>query len=98
MAVCFMATRKVASATRRRKGRRDLILKPLKLDNALRQFVGASRAPRSTITKKVWGYAKRHGLQRGSSIKNSKALKPLFGKKPTISFGDVAKMIKHHST
>ncbi|HUT76500.1 MAG TPA: SWIB/MDM2 domain-containing protein [Polyangia bacterium] len=39
------------------------LAKPVKLKTDLAQFLGATALPRTEITKKIWDYIKKHGLQ-----------------------------------
>lgn len=96
MAVCYIATRKlrVRASKKKKRGSRkgNHLTRPLVLKPALSKFMNASKATRADIVRKVWAYARKHKLNMGSRIKNKNALKPLFGTKTTIQFGDVAKM------
>lgn len=94
MAVCYVQTRK--TSTKKRKASVHL-MRPLPLGPALVQFTGKKEMPRSQITKAVWAYAKQNDLQQGSTIINGGDLKPLFGTKKVIKFGEIASMIKKHT-
>lgn len=92
MAICFVSTRKLQSRVKRKAPLH--LMKPLALDSVLATFMSKKKAVRSQIVKAVWVYAKKNGLQRGSSILNDRKLKPLFGSRSLILFGDIATMIK----
>ncbi|MBW2195393.1 MAG: SWIB/MDM2 domain-containing protein, partial [Deltaproteobacteria bacterium] len=38
-------------------------MKPVKLKNELAEFLGATKLPRTEITKKLWDYIKANKLQ-----------------------------------
>lgn len=98
MATYFVPTRIARSRKPLRRKRSPLqIMKPVILDSALAAFMKKKSAPRSQITKAVWVYAKKAKLQRGATIVNSGELKPLFGKKGLIKFGEIAGMINNHT-
>jgi chromatin remodeling complex protein RSC6 len=91
MAFCLIATRKIGNPVKKRG---QHLLKPLNLRAPLAKFMGVKAAARPQITKAIWAYAKEQQLQQGSTIFNKGALKPLFGKKRVIKFGEIAGMIK----
>lgn len=94
MAICFVSTRR--QLAKKRKAPKHL-MKPLRLSAELAAFIGKKELPRPHIVKAVWVYAKKNGLQNGAEIRNSMGLKPLFGNKPRIRFGEIAAMIKKHT-
>ena len=64
----------------------------------LAAVVGAVPLPRTEVTKKLWVYIKKHGLQDAKNRRNINAddkLKPLFGK-PQVSMFDMTKLISKH--
>lgn len=99
MATCFVSTR-VSRSVRPKsimKKQHSHFLKPVVLDTALARFMKRKNASRPHIIKAIWVYAKKAKLQRGGSIMNSGELKPLFGNKQLIKFGEIATMIKNHT-
>ncbi|HEV7820557.1 MAG TPA: SWIB/MDM2 domain-containing protein, partial [Burkholderiales bacterium] len=38
-------------------------MKPMNISSALSSVIGAGPYPRTEVTKKLWGYIKKHGLQ-----------------------------------
>ena len=59
-------------------------MKPVQPSAALSEVVGSKPIPRTEVTKKLWAYIKKHGLQDKKNkrmIKSDDALKPVFGEK-----------------
>merc|ERR1712216_980297 len=69
------------------------IFAPKKLSDALAAVCGAKTLPRTEVTKKVWVYIKKHGLNNGRTIKPDATLKAIF---PVPSL-DMLKMAGHIS-
>merc|ERR1712216_739357 len=59
------------------------IFAPKKLSDSLAAVCGAKTLPRTEVTKKVWVYIKKHGLNNGRTIKPDATLKAIF---PVPSF------------
>ncbi|MCX7713671.1 MAG: SWIB/MDM2 domain-containing protein [Chthoniobacterales bacterium] len=75
------------------------LMKPVQPDEVLAAIVGAEAQPRSQITKKIWDYVKKHGLQDGRDkrrINADEKLKALFGGREFVSMFEVAKFISQH--
>jgi chromatin remodeling complex protein RSC6 len=63
-------------------------MRPMQPDQALSAVVGANAMPRTEITKKLWQYIKRNGLQDAKErrmINADDKLKPVFGGKGKVS-------------
>jgi upstream activation factor subunit UAF30 len=61
--------------------------------------IGSSAMPRTEVTKKMWAYIKRHGLQDKKNrrmINADDKLKPLFGGKSQVSMFDMTKLVSRH--
>lgn len=72
--------------------------KPLTPSPALAAVIGATPAPRTEVTKKIWEYIKKHNLQDAANKRNINAdakLKELFGK-PQVSMFELAGLIGKH--
>ena len=62
-------------------------------------LVGSSAMPRAEITKKIWGYIKRNGLQdkRNKRMINADSkLRQVFGGKSHISKFEMTKLVSKH--
>merc|ERR1712025_15374 len=69
------------------------IFAPKKLSDALAKVCGGKTMPRTEVTKKVWAYIKKNGLNNGRIIKPDATLKAIF---PVASI-DMLKMAGHIS-
>ena len=74
-------------------------MKPLQPDAALAEVVGAKPMPRTEVTKKLWIYIKKHGLQ---DAKNKRMINPdaklaaVFGGKKQVSMFEMTKLVSNH--
>jgi chromatin remodeling complex protein RSC6 len=74
-------------------------MKPLQPDAALAEVVGNKPMPRTEVTKKLWAYIKKHGLQ---DAKNKRMINPdeklaaVFGSKKAVSMFEMTKLVSKH--
>ena len=74
-------------------------MKPVTPDAALAPIVGASPLPRTELTKKLWLYIQKHGLQDNKNRRNinaDAALKVVFNGKAQVSMFDMTKLVSKH--
>ena len=74
-------------------------MRPMQPDAALSAVVGASPMPRTEITKKLWQYIKRNGLQDAKErrmINADDKLKPVFAGKGKVSMFEMTKLVNKH--
>ena len=74
-------------------------MKPVTPDAALSAVVGSKAMPRTEITKKLWGYIKKNGLQDKKNKRNINAdatLKAVFGGKATVNMFEMTKLVSKH--
>jgi chromatin remodeling complex protein RSC6 len=74
-------------------------MRPMQPDQALSAVVGSNPMPRTEITKKLWGYIKRNGLQDAKErrmINADDKLKPVFGGKGKVSMFEMTKLVNKH--
>ena len=74
-------------------------MKPVTPDAALAAVVGAAPLPRTELTKKLWAYIKKNGLQDKKVRTNINAddkLKVVFGGKKTVSMFEITKLVSGH--
>ena len=60
---------------------------------------GSTPIPRTEVTKKLWAYIKRKGLQDSKNrrmINSDDKLRPIFGGKSQVSMFDMTKMVSKH--
>lgn len=91
------AAKKPAKAKTKRKPN-AAFMKPLTPSAKLAVVVGNKPLPRTEITKKIWSYIKKNGLQDSVNRRNINAddnLKAIFGKN-TVSMFEMTKLISKH--
>ena len=74
-------------------------MKPVQPSAALSEVVGSKAMPRTEVTKKLWAYIKKNGLQDKKNkrmIKSDDALKPVFGGKATVNMFEMTKLVSKH--
>jgi chromatin remodeling complex protein RSC6 len=74
-------------------------MKPVHPDALLGAVVGTSAMPRTEITKKLWQYIKRHGLQDAKSrrmINADDKLKAVFGGKGKVDMFEMTRLVSKH--
>ena len=74
-------------------------MKPMQPDAALAAVVGNKGMPRTEITKKLWQYIKRNGLQDAKErrmINADDKLKAVFGGKGKVSMFEMTKLVNKH--
>lgn len=73
--------------------------KPVQPDEKLAAIVGSEPLPRSAITKAVWDYIKKHGLQDPANkqrINADEKLKQVFDGKDQVNMFEMTKLISGH--
>ncbi len=86
--------------TVKRKARKvnAAFMRPVMPSAALAGVIGAKAMPRTEVTKKLWAYIKKNGLQDQKNrrmIKADAALKPIFGK-PSVNMFEMTKLVGKH--
>ena len=74
-------------------------MKPVQPSAALAEVVGAKAIPRTEITKKLWAYIKKNGLQDKKNkrmIKSDDTLKAVFGGKAQVNMFEMTKLVSKH--
>ena len=74
-------------------------MKPMQPSAELGAVVGTQPQPRSEITKKVWAYIKKQGLQDSKNrrmINADDKLGPVFGGKKQVSMFEMTKLVNKH--
>ena len=92
------AKKKVAKKTAKRKPS-AAFMKPMTPSAALAEVVGSKAIPRTEVTKKLWAYIKRKGLQDKKNRRNINAdanLKAVFGGKATVNMFEMTKLVNKH--
>jgi len=98
-----MAMKKKARKTAKKKSSKRkpsaAFMKPMKPSAALAAVVGNKAIPRTEVTKKLWAYIKRKGLQDKKNRRNINAdanLKMVFGGKKTVNMFEMTKLVNKH--
>ncbi len=92
-----MATKKPTKKTARKPN--AAFMKPMQPDDVLAEIVGNKAIPRTEITKKLWAYIKKNGLQDSKNKRNINAddkLKAVFGGKKTVNMFEMTKLVAKH--
>ncbi len=74
-------------------------MKPVTPDAHLAAVVGANPLPRTELTKKLWVYIKKNGLQDKkvrTQINADDKLKPVFNGKSKVSMFEMTKLVSGH--
>jgi chromatin remodeling complex protein RSC6 len=74
-------------------------MKPVQPDAHLSAVVGSKPLPRTELTKKLWDYIKKNGLQDKKDkkmINADPALKAVFGGKSKVSMFEMTKLVSGH--
>jgi len=72
---------------------------PVLPDDKLSAIVGSKPLPRSELTKKLWDYIKKNGLQdkkKKTQINADDALRPVFNGKSQVSLMEITKLVSGH--
>jgi chromatin remodeling complex protein RSC6 len=88
----------MAAAKKKRKPN-PAFMKPVTPDATLSAVVGNKPLPRTELTKKLWAYIKRKGLQdkkKKTNINADDALKAVFGGKKTVTMFEMTKLVSRH--
>jgi chromatin remodeling complex protein RSC6 len=94
------ATKKAAKrATGKKRVPSAAFMRPVQPSAQLSAVVGSTPIPRTEVTKKLWAYIKRNGLQDSKNrraINADDKLRPIFGGKSQVSMFDMTKMVSKH--
>jgi upstream activation factor subunit UAF30 len=93
-----MAKKKAKKAGKKRKPN-AAFMKAMTPSGPLAAVVGSSAMPRTEVTKKIWGYIKRNGLQDKKNrrmINADDKLKAVFSGKGQVSMFEMTKLVSKH--
>ena len=74
-------------------------MKPVTPDAKLAAIVGSAGLPRTELTKKLWAYIKKNGLQDKkvrTQINADDKLKEVFNGKKSVSMFEMTKLVSGH--
>ena len=90
----------VAKAKPKTKRKPNLaFMKPMQPSEALSAVVGMGALPRTEVTKKLWAYIKRNGLQdakKRTMINADDKLQVVFGGRTQVSMFEMTKLVSKH--
>ncbi len=95
------AKKRSAKKTKAKKKRKPnpAFMKPVTPSAMLAEVIGAKAIPRTEVTKKIWIYIKRRGLQdkkKRTMINADDKLKPVFRGKKQVSMFEMTKLVSRH--
>ncbi|HEU4748929.1 MAG TPA: SWIB/MDM2 domain-containing protein [Gemmatimonadaceae bacterium] len=74
-------------------------MKPMQPSSDLASVVGSGAMPRTEVTKKLWQYIKRKGLQDSKNrrmINADENLRPIFGGSRQVSMFEMTRLVNKH--
>jgi|SRR4051812_45855318 upstream activation factor subunit UAF30 len=93
------ASKKTAKRGGAKRKPNAAFMRPMTLDATLGAVVGNSAIPRTEVTKKLWQYIKRNGLQDAKErrmINADDKLRAVFGGKSKVSMFEMTKLVNKH--
>ena len=95
------AKKKTAKTGKKKSARKPnaAFMKPVTPSADLAEVIGAKPVPRTEVTKKLWAYIKKNGLQDAKNrrmIKADAALRPVFGGKAQVNMFEMTKLVSKH--
>jgi len=94
-----MPTKKAPATKAPAKKVNPALMKPVQPDEALAKIVGSKPLPRGELTKKLWDYIKKRGLQdkkKRTQINADEAMRPVFNGKSQVSMFEMTKLVSGH--
>ena len=92
------ATKRPAKKAGKKRKPNAAFMKPMQTSAALGAVVGNSPMPRTEVTKKIWQYIKRHGLQDAKErrmINADDKMRAVLGK-GRVSMFEMTKLVNKH--
>jgi len=93
------AAKKAPAKKAAKRAPNPAFMKAMTPSPALAAVVGANGMPRTEVTKKLWAYIKKQGLQDAKEkrmINADDKLKPVFGGKNRVSMFEMTKLVNKH--
>ena len=91
----------MAKAAKKKTARKAnaAFMKPVQPDTVLAPVVGSKPIPRTEVTKRLWAYIKKNGLQDSKNrrmINSDATLKAIFGGKSSVNMFEMTKLVGKH--
>jgi upstream activation factor subunit UAF30 len=93
------SSRRKSSSSGKKRTPNAAFMKPMQPSSDLANVVGSSPMPRTEVTKKLWGYIKRKGLQDSKNrrmINADENLRPIFGGSRQVSMFEMTRLVNKH--
>ena len=92
---------KKAAAPKKKTTRKPnaAFMKPMMPSDTLSAVIGSKPMPRTEVTKKLWAYIKKNGLQdakKRTMINADSALRAIFGGRTQVSMFEMTKLVSKH--
>ena len=95
--------RKAAGSKKKTGGRKRTanaaFMRPVNPDATVAEVVGSKPIPRTEVTKRLWAYIKKNGLQDKTNKRMINAdanLKAVFGGKSSVNMFEMTKLVNKH--
>lgn len=93
------AAKKAAPKKKTARKPNAAFMKPMMPSETLGAVVGTKPMPRTEVTKKLWAYIKKNGLQdakKRTMINADSALRAIFGGRTQVSMFEMTKLVSKH--
>ena len=93
------AVKKAAPKKKTARKPNAAFMKPMMPSATLGEVIGTKPLPRTEVTKKLWAYIKKNGLQdakKRTMINADSALKAIFGGRTQVSMFEMTKLVSKH--
>jgi len=90
---------KKKTAGKKKRTANAAFMRPVQPDAVVAAVVGAKPIPRTEVTKRLWAYIKKNGLQDKKNrrmINADAALKAVFGGKSSVNMFEMTKLVGKH--
>src|SRR5882672_2261037 len=91
--------RKAATGSKKKRTANAAFMRPVTPDATVAEVVGSKPIPRTEVTKRLWAYIKKNGLQDKKNrrmINADMALKAVFGGKSSVNMFEMTKLVSKH--
>jgi len=90
---------KKKTAGKKKRTANAAFMRPVQPDAVVAAVVGSKPIPRTEVTKRLWAYIKKNGLQDSKNrrmINADAALKAVFGGKASVNMFEMTKLVGKH--
>jgi chromatin remodeling complex protein RSC6 len=90
---------KIIKKAKKKRTPSAAFMKPVQPDEKLALVIGAKPLPRTELTKKLWAYIRKNGLQDKkvrTQINADENLKAVFNGKKSVSMFEMTKLVSGH--